>query len=63
MIKFLNEDGIYVIEDVAPERMFLFKKYFSNLTDKFTVHFIEGKRPEKNNAIDNRLVLIFKNDV
>ena len=63
MIKFLNKDGIYVIEDITPKDMFLFKNYFSNLTDKFTVHFIEGKRPKKNTAGDNRLVLIFKNDV
>ncbi len=63
MIKFLNEDGIYLIEDVAPKDMLLFKKYFSNLINKFTVHFIEGKRPDKNTAGYNRLVLIFKNNI
>ncbi len=60
MIKFLNEDGIYLIEDVGPKDMILFKDYFSKLTKKFTVHFIEGKRPNYLYAGTNRLILIFK---
>ena len=60
MIKFLNEDGIYLIEDVCQLDMILYKDYFSNLIDKFTVHFIEGKRPNHLYAGGNRLLLIFK---
>ena len=60
MIKFLSEDGIYLIEDVGPKNMILYKDYFSNLTKKFTVHFIEGKRAYHIYAGTNRLILIFK---
>ena len=63
MIKYLNEDGIYIIEDVFPVEMFLFKDYFSKLTKKYNVHFIEGKRPGNQYAGNNRLILIFKNNV
>ena len=63
MIKFLNEDGIYIIEDVSPDDMILFKDYFSNLLNKFTVHFILGKRPNDTYVADNSLILIFKNNV
>ena len=63
MIKFLNEDGIYLIEDINPNDMFLFKDYFSNMLEKFTVHFIKGSRPNASNGGDNRLILIFKNNV
>ncbi len=62
MIKFLNEDGIYLIEDVHPNDMFLYKDYFSHFSEKFTVHFIKGNRPNDSHAGDNRLVLIFKNN-
>ena len=73
MIKFLNQDGIYVIEDINPidyfsndeksSDMYLYKDYFSKLTKKYTVHFIEGKRPNNQYAKNNRLILIFKNNV
>lgn len=73
MIKFLNEDGIYIIEDLCPidyilddeinNDMLLYKDYFSNLKTKYHVHFIEGKRPDKKYAGNNRLILIFKNNL
>ena len=63
MIKFMNEDGIYIIEDVEPKDMFLYKNYFSNLTNQFTIHFIKGDRPNTKSVGDNRLILIFKNNV
>ena len=62
MIKFLNEDGIYIIEDVMPNDMYLYKDYFSNFLDKFNVHFIKGIRPNESHAGDNRLIVIFKNN-
>lgn len=62
MIKFLNQDGIYLIEDVTPNDMY--KDYFSNFLEKFTVQFIKGIRPNESYAGDNnRLILIFKNNV
>ena len=61
MIKFLNEDGVYVIEDVPLPDMILYKDYYSKLTNKFTVHFIKGNRPTTFYAC--RLLVIFKNNV
>ena len=61
--QFLNEDGIYLIEDVTPNDMYLFKDYFSNFLENFTVHFIKGIRPKESHARDNRLILIFKNNI
>jgi len=62
MIDFLNEDGVYVIEDVDLSDMILYKDYFSNLINKFTVHFIKGKRPHDLIG-GNRLLVIFKNNL
>lgn len=60
MIKFLNEDGIYIIEDVDGVNMNYYKNYFSGLTDKYSVHFIHGKIPNKVWLGHNRLVIIQK---
>lgn len=62
MIKFLNEDGIYLIEDVSPNDMYLYKDYFSSFLEKFTVRFIKGIRPNEFVG-ENRLILISKNNV
>ena len=35
MIKFLNEDGIYIIEDIDGINMNYYKNYFSSLTTKY----------------------------
>lgn len=60
MIKFLGEDGIYIIEDVTPKDMNLYKNYFIRLTNKYSVNFIHGHRPNNVFAADNRLVIIQK---
>ena len=61
VIKYLSDDGIYVIEDVLPNDIFLYKKYFINLSKDFTAHFINLKRSFKDQIGDNRLILINKN--
>ena len=63
MIKFLNEDGTYIIEDVRPRDMILYKDYFENFRKEFTVHFIEGKRPNIPYSEGNKLILILKNNL
>lgn len=53
----LSQDGIYVIEDVMPENLLNFRKYFANKT--YDVEFVSLCRP---NAlkVDNNLVVIRK---
>ncbi len=60
MIRFLSEDGICVIEDVTPEDMNSYKNYFNGLTNKYSINFINGNRPNKIFGGDNRLIMIQK---
>jgi hypothetical protein len=54
----LSEEGIYIIEDVVPQDLLLFKKYFSD--KNFKVEYISLMRPGLPILSDNNLVVIRK---
>lgn len=57
MNKYLANDGIYAIEDVSQADYRLFKDYFAELENKFTVQFFNLQRP--NLAVrENRLIVV-----
>ena len=60
MIKSLTTNGFYIIEDVTPHDMLLYKNYFMNLTEKFSVQFFSLFRPGIIDITDNRLIVINK---
>jgi hypothetical protein len=57
-INHLSQEGIYIIEDVVPQDILLFKKYFSD--KNFKVEYISLMRPSLPILSDNNLVLIRK---
>jgi len=54
----LSEEGIYIIEDVVPQDLLLFKNYFSE--KDFKVDYISLMRPGLPILTDNNLVVIRK---
>ena len=57
MNKYLAENGIYIIEDVVEQDYKLYKNYFNEIKDQFSIHIINLYRP--NLAVeDNRLFVI-----
>jgi|TARA_B110001452_G_scaffold203323_1_gene173343 hypothetical protein len=60
MAKYLAPNGIYIIEDVTPKNMLLYKDYFLTLTKKFSVQFFSLTRPGIIDVVDNRLIVINK---
>ncbi len=62
MIKYLDNNGIYIIEDILPSDMILYKDYFLNLTDKYLVNFMNLTSPTRGLLRgDNRMLMIRKN--
>ena len=59
-IKFLSINGVYIIEDVTPQDMKLYKNYFLDRTDDYSARFISLDRPGLS-IHDNRLIVITKN--
>ena len=57
-INYLSEEGIYIVEDVAPQDLLLFKSYFSD--KDFKVQYISLMRPSMPILSDNNLVVIRK---
>lgn len=60
-IDLLDENGIYIIEDVSIKDLSSYKEYFSKRSKIYTAHFMDLKKTTvKMN--DNRLIIIFKNN-
>ena len=59
-IKYLSDDGIYVIEDVNPVCFLAYKDYFLTQTELYQADFFNLSRPGQNIG-GNRLVVIRKN--
>ena len=57
MNKYLAENGIYIIEDVIQKDYKLYKDYFSEIKDQFSIHIINLHRPNRP-VSDNRLFVI-----
>ena len=60
MSKYLATNGFYIIEDVIPNDMLLYKDYFMNQTENFSAHFFSLTRPGIIDVTDNRLIVIYK---
>ena len=60
-IEYLTQNGFYIIEDVSLKDMILYKDYFSNLKNLYTIHFFNLRTPERSRDDDNRLIVISKN--
>lgn len=60
MIKFLTNNGIYVIEDVPARDIILYKDYFLQSRELYSTHFIVLSSPLRSGG-DNRLICITKN--
>jgi len=59
LITSLADDGIYIIEDVAPSDLLNYMKYFDTKSNLFNVYFVDLHRPSVG-VHDNRLVIISK---
>ena len=57
MNKYLAENGVYIIEDVVEKDYKLYKDYFSEIRDQFSIHIINLHRPNLP-VRDNRLFVI-----
>lgn len=62
MIKYLSPQGVYVIEDVAPADMPLYKDYFLDMarSSQYAAQFVSLWTPEKPVCGDNQLVVVRK---
>jgi len=61
-IKYLSENGLYVIEDVNPVCLKKYKDYFSELSEIYTTHYFNLTRPNLNVG-GNRIIVVSKNPI
>lgn len=61
IIECLTDNGFYIIEDVSLKDMILYKDYFSNLKEIYSVHFYNLNTPKRSRDDDNRLIIVSKN--
>lgn len=59
---YLADDGIYVIEDVNHVDYISYKDYFLEISDMYSAHFFNLRRPTQAHDGNNRLVVIRKNE-
>jgi len=62
-IDYLAQNGFYIIEDISLKDNILYKNYFSNLTNIYSVHFFNLSTPKRSKDDDNRLLVVFKNSL
>ena len=60
MVKYLSQNGIYVIEDITAGDLLRYKDYFLELSDQYSAQFFNLSRPELRVG-DNRLIIVRKN--
>lgn len=61
MIKYLSDQGVYVIEDVSSSSMIRYKDYFLALANPYSVELFYLSTPKRQNTWGNRLVVVRKN--
>ena len=62
-IDYLTKNGFYIIEDVGLTDVILYKNYFSQLKNLYSIHFFNLKTPKKERDDYNRLIIISKNNL